>query len=186
MIGALGCVGACAAVLGIENPSEPKAMGDGEAAQPDASEAGDVVGPDVDAAAGADAREGEADVSDGAANGDVAESAFIGVPCGTERCMPGVVCCYQDAAHALGCMTSENCANMHQKLVFCDGNEDCGDLVCCGRFDSTVAGLFSVQCLTPEDCANGVAVCHVGTATCDCKAPATQCLPVMTCDGRCS
>jgi hypothetical protein len=189
----LGAAAACASVLGYEKDyelapdaaSESGGRNDGasEATDTDSGtlEAGvpDVVetdAPPVDA--GPDSGAGEADAD------SAPPPSFVGVPCGTENCAPGTVCCFRNLVIRLGCMLAPDCAMMAGNPVACDGDEDCPNEVCCANA-ANFAAAFAVTCATLTSCAsNGVPACHIGTGTCDCMRTA-GCLPVTTCGGRC-
>jgi hypothetical protein len=184
LIGALGFVGACAGLLGIESPSDPVGS---EAAPRDAGDAGDV-GED---APGDGSLAGDVGAAfDGADDGSAPDSAasVIGVPCGSVTCTVPAACCYGKAPVVpLGCMTSDDCGVLGDNIEECDGPEDClpGNL-CCVEVAASGGG-FSLRCAPPDKCGAPTA-CHPATATCKCELSRDGCLPatIRTCDGRCN
>jgi hypothetical protein len=190
MIGTLGCVAACAGLLGIEEPSERvNSEADGAAGTPDASDAGSAladVGAAGDAAPLEDAspESSGGDAADGSAP-DSAGEAAVGVPCVGRSCSDGLACCYTSPTMPETCSLPATCTANGKSYVACDGPEDCGGQACC---INTVAphGAFGAVCSDTATCpAPNATVCHVGDGACDCKAGPNDCLPVTTCDGRC-
>jgi hypothetical protein len=182
MIGTLGCVVACASLLGIEEPSERvNSEADGAAGTPDASDAGSALAPDVDAATINDAVPTDDAAADGGFQVNESGMPTLGVPCGLTSCTGAFVCCYGPSPTR--CMLPSDCSGLGGNPVACDGPEDCAShQVCCA--EARDGGGFALQCETQIDCKGPVA-CHVLASVCDCKAPAPPCLPVPTCEGRC-
>jgi hypothetical protein len=175
-VGVLGCLAACAGLLGIEGPSDRGAIGDaGDGAVPD----GDVV---ADAPVVADV-EGLAD--GGAVDGAGGDPPLKGVRCGTDLCELGLVCCYQSATKPLGCMNVGLCATMAGGRVACDGDEDCAGKVCCASLGNGPAD-FVTDCV--DGACSGARPCHTAATepSCNCLPSGNRCLPFTTCDGRCN
>jgi hypothetical protein len=179
-VGVLGAVAACASVLGIENPSEPAGSdAGGEAAAVDVKaevdDADDArLFPDV----------AEADPPTDGSVSDGPATTADGVPCGSGRCAPGSVCCYPSSGTPT-CTTTGECANTSNKFTACDGAEDCSGHACC-VFVTT--GHFQAVCGSSTGCQGGVPeACHTDAgSTCNCKPVPNACLPLATCDGRCT
>jgi hypothetical protein len=173
MIGTLGCVAACAGILGIEGPSEQGPMGDADGAVRD----GAAVAPDV----------GEADapapVGDALTTRDqeAAAEPVVGVPCNGDTCTGGLGCCQS----SLRCAIPANCVG--SSFLLCDGPEDCDGGVCCANHQGP-GEAFLASC-RPDGCPGGMAVlvCQPGQAPCptDCKQGAGTCSLVRTCGGTC-
>jgi hypothetical protein len=183
-IGALGCVAACAAILGIEAPVErietdgaATPPGDAPASTPDDAPTSveDASGPDVEADAGAD-RTGTGPV--------------IGVVCGEVTCTGGLGCCFSTPSGPQHCTARNDCALFNGAgFAGCDGPEDCDGKPCCGTAAPGGAG-FSTNCMMMATACptTGFAVCHPGAAPCalDCIRGSNACLPLTTCSGACN
>jgi hypothetical protein len=177
-------VTACAAVLGIEAPSEPP--GESEAAPPDGEDpdARDAVAIEGGAALATDAAPAD-DAADALLDQAPMEDSglpTIGVPCGGQRCAGTQVCCYNTApVKPLDCVTPDQCTGGNP--VGCDGPEDCrADQLCCLGLAPRGTG-FSSSCAT--ECGAGAVVCHTAMATCMCKTAVNSCAPLTTCGGKC-
>jgi hypothetical protein len=175
MIGALGCIAACASVLGIELPSEQGPIGGVDAAASDGAELEDM--PDAPDAA-------EAGLTlDGSEQESGGEGGYV--PCGPHVCTGGFVCCYSTDMHPLGCQSPAECAGSTGRYVACAGPEDCGGNACCVHVESVGQG-FMVACSPSTTCEIDAPVaCKAADGACHCRPAPNACLPVMTCEGRC-
>jgi hypothetical protein len=199
--GAVALVAACAAVLGIDPPSDEPAdaePADGDARDEEGADARGDASSRADEGAGdarLDAAESDAGGPEGGGpevggpdtQGDASTGGPTpGIPCGVASCSgAGMACCYDALQHPQTCAAPGACADVN--YVLCDGDEDCNG-VCCAQWDSA-QGTFSSACYDLQDCTGrGVRVCHE-PSTCGgngCSVPKNGCLPLSTCGGRCN
>jgi hypothetical protein len=193
LAGAFGGMVGCAAVLGIEAPSDGvKLDDDAEAASPrgdaagatDVADAADAGGPAEDA----HGPDGELDA--GNDDGDDGATPVLGVVCGAETCSHGLGCCFTSRDGPEHCAARSDCPLMNAGgFLGCDGPEDCSGGACCGSA-APGGGGFSTNCASDPTCPGNFTACHPGFGHCataaGCQRAGNNCLPIDTCGGVCN